>query len=124
MKLVSMILPNKQAIPELFSQLEVIAKQSGVQIVGMSVAEKEEEPRSARARAGEDWNQAQAQKLSNDIKQLSIQFDVNAINYDIFKNFIDSIQSNSRILDIERFTYNPNQDTQGITIRTYYLETD
>lgn len=122
--LVSRILPDEEQIPELLTQLEVIAKQSGVSLIGVNVSEVEEAGKqSASERLKAQLQQSNKAAASTGIKSISVQLDVSAFNYLSFRQFIDSLQSHTRLMDIQRFNFSTENQFHSITLHTYYLET-
>lgn len=117
--LLSRILPEQKDIPEIISQLEAIARQSGVQIVSMNIAElKEQEAQSARQRLQSQTGQKTAS--TTEIQKLNLQLDVAAHNYESMKRFIESLQSHVRVMDVQRFAYSPDNQSHTVNVITYY----
>ena len=117
--LLSRMMPEDKDIPEIISQLEAIARQSGVQIVSMNISElKEQETQSARQRL---QSQTSEKKTNTpDIQKLNIQLDVAAHNYSTMKGFIESLQSHVRVMDVQRFSYSPENQSQTVSVIAYY----
>lgn len=123
--LVSRILPDAEQVPELLTQLEVIAKQSGVSLISVNVSEVEEAGKqSASERLKAQLQQTNQATASTGIKSMNVQIDVSAFNYLSFRQFIDSLQSHTRIMDIQRFNFSTENQFHSITLHTYYLETE
>ncbi len=121
--LVSRILPDQEQVPELLTQLEVIAKQSGVSLISVNVSEVEVAGKqSASERLKSQLNESNKASASSGIKSISIQVDVSAFNYLSFRQFIDSLQSHARIMDIQRFNFSTENQFHSLTLHTYYLD--
>jgi hypothetical protein len=119
--LLSRILPENENIPELLSQLETIARQSGVSLVSINIAEIEERgPQSARQRL-----EAQAQGANlgtaSGTQTLNLQMEISAFSYQSYKQFLESLQAHVRLIDVDRFNYSAENQTHSIGARTYFL---
>lgn len=120
--LVSRILPNKEQVPELLTQLEVIARQSGVSLTSVGVSTVEEvNKQSARQRLQEQLNQTNQSNKPKELETMSIQMEITAFNYLSFRQFVDSLQSHTRIMDIQRMNFSAENQFHSITVHTYYL---
>jgi len=119
--LVSRMLPSKENIPELLSQFEVIARQSGINITSIAVAELDE-TESVSTRQRLKAGNAVSAKKKKTVETLTVQLGVTAFNYQSLKLFLEGIQTHARLLDVDRFTFGTENPTHTISLRTYFLE--
>jgi hypothetical protein len=121
--LLSRMLPHSKDVPELLAQLEAIARQSGVDLITVNIAEvKDTTSQTARQRLQAQAGQAAATPRSNQIKEMTIQLEIGAYRYDTYRAFLLALQTHVRLLDVERYTFSTENDTHSLTLRTYYLD--
>ena len=119
--LVARMLPSKKNIPELLAQFEVIARQSGINITSIAVAELEEIDSVSTRQRLKAGNAVSAKKKKT-VETLTVQLGISAFNYQSLKLFLEGIQTHVRLLDVDRFTFGTENPTHTISLRTYYLE--
>lgn len=119
--LLSRVLPTDKGIPELLTQLEAIGQQSGVDISDVNISEVAESRASARQQLQQEVAKSQTSAGSKSIKSLNVQIQVTTDRYDRFKQFLESLQTNNRILDVESYLFSTDQEIQTVTLKTYYL---
>ena len=119
--LLSNVLPNDKAVPELLSQLETIALTSGVDLTRVSISEIQAETLSARDRLQQEVSAAGTNQTTKGLKELLLQIEVDAFNYNSFKIFLNSLESHTRLIDVQSFNFQSENDQQRITAKTYYL---
>jgi len=121
--LVSRVLPNDKLIPELLSQIEVIAQTSGISLASINIADVDDtEQLSTRQQLQKQLAEAVASDKKNKLKTLNIRLSVTAGSYQAFEQFVESLESHARILDIQRFNYGTENQFHSVTVNTYYLE--
>ncbi len=115
---IGVILPQQQLVPELMNQLETVARTSGVNLASVNITEVQEaDTRSARQRL----QQPNAASANSGVKTLRIQIDITAFRYQNFERFIENLQANARIMDIQRLTFRSDSETHTVFLHTYYL---
>lgn len=115
---IGVVLPQGEQVPEILNQLETIARASGVNLSSVNVAAIEEiDTRSARQRLQAPAAASRGQA----VKTLRIQLDVTAFQYQNFKRFVQNVQSNARIMDIQRISFSADSETHSILLNTYHL---
>lgn len=121
-RLLSSILPTDKSVPELLNQLEAIARQSGVSLIDVSISEVVEKGISAKqALQQEVGKTGAAAAKSKDIKKINVQLQVSTNKYPAYKQFIEQLQSHTRILDIESYLFSTEQELQNLTLKAYYI---
>jgi Tfp pilus assembly protein PilO len=115
---VSLALPNEQQIPALFAQTSAIARATGITLNSMSLTARP--PRDNQPTLGS------AQEFPV-IRIGTIKVDLNLSgSYEAFKNFMRTIETNIRIMDVEQFDIAPSKtreaDQFSVTLNTYYQE--
>ena len=114
-ELASRILPQQQDIPELLTQLELLAQQNGVNILSLTSSEIKEEAGPAKNGVGAAANRTVP------YQQLSIKLDLDVRDYRSWKSFLAALQSHARLLDVETFSFDLEQQQQTLTLKTYFL---
>ena len=121
--LLSQVLPAGRSTPELLAQLEVIARQSGVDLQRVNITEIEQTGPSARQRLRQEVDGTPAQAAgSSDVKEVIVQIEVAAFDYLPFKEFVMALGQHVRIFDTNSFVFQTEQELQNLTFRTYYLD--
>lgn len=113
-KKIATILPKGKDTPSLLIEMEALAKENGLILSGIDIAE---------TGAISVPVQAQEGAASLNIKKININFKIQGINsYDKFKTFLSSIEKDIRLLDLNSLTYSPAADSYSISLVTYYQE--
>lgn len=119
-ELVSRVLPTQRAIPELLQQMESMGRESGLEVVAINVADVAETRATARQQLQAEVGGAAARQ-SAAIKVMTLQLQISTNRYDRFKAFVNALQSNARIIDVESYVFSTDQEVQSLTAKTYYL---
>lgn len=56
------------------------------------------------------------------LKIVEVTMGIGGGDYQSFKNLMESMEKNIRIIDVESFAYSPGSSAYSIRLRTYYLE--
>lgn len=108
-----MILPSDKDIPSLYIQLDAFAKDVGLNLSSIEIAEKGVTTLKA--------NQPGSTATSLGLKSVSISIAIKGIDsYSKLKLFLNSIEKNIRLFDISSITYSPSVDAYKISLTTYY----
>lgn len=100
------ILPKEKEIANLFAQLQAIAEKHDLAIYSMGINE-----------AGDTVRKEE----DSGIKKLSISLDVTARDYFALKEFLNSIELNLRLFDINAVYFSRGATSYTINMFTYYL---
>ena len=119
--LLSSILPTDKHVPELLTQLEAIGQQTGVDITDINISDVTEASASARQQLQQEVSGNNPRSTAKSVKAVNIQLQVTTDKYDRFKPFIEALQTNDRILDVESYTFSTDQEVQTAMIKAYYL---
>lgn len=118
------IMPSNQDVPNLIVQLEAIANQGGVilQDVNITVGESQKgESKATEVRTGETQTGTSTSAyrfLVVDLKLLG--------DYPAFKNFLQALEENIRLMDIESITFMSKTESATplfefeVVLKTYY----
>ncbi len=118
--LLSRVLPTTKAVPELLTQFEAMGQQSGIDVTNINISEVTEARASAKQQLEQEVS-GTAKQTAKNVKSLNIQVQISTKNYGRFKTFIQALQSNDRIMDVESYLFSTDQETQSVTVSTYYL---
>lgn len=112
--LLQAILPSAQEVPTLLAQIESIARQSGLVLTSFTVAETKIPHSRERGGVAVASSPLAVQKLT-----LNLTF--RAGEYAQFKQLVEALERNIRLVDITSMTFSP--DAKGYTINavTYYV---
>lgn len=122
LKKVNYILPSGEDVPNLIVQFEALALEAGVALEGIKIYQVEEEvqSRAAAARAAQETAQKDYQTLSANLTLKG--------SYSSFKNLIELIERNIRLIDITAINISVEsiEETEtpifnfDIDLKTYY----
>jgi Tfp pilus assembly protein PilO len=117
------ILPQAPDLPELYSDLEILAKQSGFELKSVSavILENKKKDNVVNKLNSPVPVEFEIQNLKT-TKEIKISLVINGSGYTQFKQFLDLIEHNIRILDIESYTYSPEDTSHSLVLRTYFYE--
>ncbi len=118
--LLSNILPSEDAIPELLTQLETIALSSGVDLTRVSLSEIEAAALSARQKLEQEVSGAQAAQTKG-VREVMLQMEIDAFSYESFKKFVSSLENHARIIDVETFNFQTENERQRVVAKTFYF---
>lgn len=117
---ISKALPTHPRIPDIFAQFEVLAQKNQIIVSSLSVHEGTALP----ARQGE---QQIDKAVLNRIGVLDITLKVGALDsYEKLKAFLNSIESNMRLVDLTSLQYlgQNDHDTYSLNLKSYYLKSE
>ena len=102
---IKMILPRDKDIAGLFVQFQELAAKNNLLLTTIN------------------FNDTPAASNNGEIKKISISinlFGSGGNNYREIKNFIASVETNLRLLDVDSVLFNPNSSAYSLTILAYY----
>lgn len=100
------VLPQKKDVAGLFVQMEALAKESGLNLLGLDIAERKEP--------------LELEKIK--IKELDIALNLSGGDYFAFKKFLNAVESNLRIMDVTSINFSSEAETYALNLKTYYKE--
>jgi Tfp pilus assembly protein PilO len=106
---INKFLPEDPDLPNLYFNINEIAKSAGYKIESIDVLVEEEK----------DKNKKTSIKKQREI-EISVIFE--GAGYGNFKNLINLIEKNLRLFDVQTFGYNPEEETVGLTLKTYFYK--
>ena len=107
------ILPEEINIPSLYIQLEEWAEDIGLVLSEVSIGEKSASTPSSKTLG--------SLPTSLGLKSVAISLSVHGIDsYEKLKLFLNSIEENIRILDVNSITYSQTVDIYNLNLTTYY----
>ena len=112
----STILPAEPLIPELLSQLEIIARRTGVDLLGVDL--REEDLTALAARTSQATAGAPRVK---DTARVLIDLNFDPFTYERFVNFITALETHSRLFDVEGIEFKGGGE-ESLKLRTYFLD--
>lgn len=111
-KKLSIMLPPEKDVPSLFIEMEALAKESGLALNSIDVAQAGAVSITAGVAEG---------SATLNIKKLNINLKIQGIDsYDRLKLFLGNVEKSIRILDLNSLSYSPAQDSYSISLVTYY----
>lgn len=133
------LLPTQPALPNLYYNLDQLATVAGYKIlsVDINVPKQEQKKSTQEFRApteemgeGEEIRPAEmtGAKMSEpaisqkSLKEIKITLELEGNGYLTFKNFLDLLEHNLRILEVESFSYDPEETTISLNLKTYYYQ--
>jgi len=114
-KKISLILPEEKDTASLFMEVESLARKSGLLLNGVDIAQGG--AISVPASGGTDSPALNINKLNINLKIQGID------KYDKLKLFLNNIEKEIRILDLNSLTYSPGTDSYALSLITYYQGT-
>lgn len=106
------ILPDEPDIPILLSQMEALAERQNMLLLAI-ILEKEKDlkdPAGAEKKVKSPW------------KRIDLQLTFSGTDdYNQFKGVIEKLERNIRLIDIQSFEYNPENDQFIVLARAYFL---
>jgi hypothetical protein len=122
------VLPGEKQIPELFVMLDQLGRDLGARVSRIAFSSQEAAPAKSDTATTAKSGQAaatpavpvggQQQRLGI---TLGLDFD-GAISYSRYKEVLDIIEQNVRIMDLSGVNYDNAQNTMTLNLTTYYLE--
>lgn len=106
-KKLDQVLPEEKDIPGLFVQFQALAAKHDFQLLSINISE-------------DSFRGANLDK-SQKIKRLNISLNLTGGDYSEFKEFLESIELNLRIFDINATYFTPGSDSYSLNLFTYYL---
>lgn len=107
------LLPVGEDIPGLFVQAEALAKDNGLALQNIGV----NQPAVSTDKSGKV-----VKKESAGVGTLSLSMTLTGgSGYEGLKSFLDSLENNVRILDVESVNFSPDGQNYSVNAKTYYL---
>jgi Tfp pilus assembly protein PilO len=124
------VVPKEADLPNLFVNLDGIAKASGNEISTVSFNKSTQREKIGLGRIfGETEESVDTSGTDDNLSAypftklyvLVVELDVLSNSYSDFKQFIQTVEKNIRIMDIIDFNYNPLEASFRVRLETYYI---
>ncbi len=103
-KEITNLIPGQQEIPEIFASYEAIANANGVSVQSMDILN----------------DKSVAQAGGSNVQSLVVSMKVANVSYVAIKKFLDAIETNIRLADVQSISFDPRSRFVDISIRSYY----
>ncbi|MBA3047038.1 hypothetical protein KKC83_06370 [Patescibacteria group bacterium] len=122
---INAMLPGGGHYEDLFPQMESIIRKRGLFLQSMEInsGEKNEEQKTAAAKAKEAAAGAQA-KLPAEIIKVSLSIKIVGADYANLKALLNDFENNIQLLDIVNLNFSPAEQSASFIVDTYYIEDD
>ena len=95
-------IPNSESKPELISIMENLSSQNGLGLIAISAELLPDDPKSRKERVENILQGALLKTLKLDLKLTG--------NYEAFKNWLDAVENNLRIFDIQNISFSVKEN--------------
>ena len=109
-------LPDKIDIPSMLVELEALAKSNDMTMMAVDVATEDVNLLET------DISEIVKQKTTGTVKLARISLSLSGDNYEDLKKYLNDIEYNLRIMDVQSITFSPDFQSIALNLRTYYLE--
>jgi hypothetical protein len=118
---INTLLPESQYLETLFSQLNAAARQNGIFLTAIVLNDETAAngPKSSRLEVSEQ--SAADAAADKGLRTVNLTLKVSGAGYPAFKNFLASLEQNTRLLDVSEVSYDPKSEAAEITLNAYYL---
>lgn len=121
------VLPQNEEVYLLFAQMEALAKENSMILTSVNINDSEQTATPQAETVLPTEEAVASLSLPAEIKTVTL--NVNLISsdsdqqftYDRFKKFLDSLENNIRLIDINSITYSPDKTLYTFTFTTYYF---
>ncbi len=103
---IAKVLPSEKDIAGLFVQIEALAEEAGLNLLGLDIAERKEVPELEKFK----------------VRELGITLNLSGGDYFAFKKFLSAVESNLRIIDIDSINFAAEAESYALSLKTYYKE--
>lgn len=127
------LLPDQPELADLYYNLDQLVQQANYKLLSIDIQAPEEKEVS---KAADAYNQEMLMQTEQEmtagemavsqpaaptktLKEIKITLSLEGSGYLNFKNFLNIIEHNLRIIDIESFNYNSEQETIDLSLKTY-----
>lgn len=116
------ILPHEQDIYLTFAQIEALARDYNVGLSSININQAEQAVDSQNSTNSDTATTAATVNTPGNLKEVQININIDGVeSYNDFKTFLDNLEQNIRILNINSLSYSPGKTAYTITVTTYYL---
>jgi hypothetical protein len=118
------ILPSEKGHEELLAQLEDIILKNGLLLTSLQIEEvAEAKDKEVSRREGEKAEDSSSEdKLLKEINKLKIRMEIIGTDYVGFKNLLNVIENNLRLMDIVSLSFSPDNNTTSLELYVYYIK--
>lgn len=124
------ILPSSEDVPDLFVQMENLARESGLSVtrIGITDGRTADTGNSRSTQQNSSDNATTASGKISNISSVDVSLSVIGDGtYSGLKVFLDNIENNMRIVNVDSLSYTPSEAesaSYSINLTTYYIEKD
>ena len=108
-------LPQKKDVPQIYTEIDSLIRQSGVSLEGLDIVEIK--AGKAGKGKGSEIEAADPDKP----KEIAIGLKVAGSSWPIIKNFLSNMESSLHLMDVLAMTYNPKEGALSLNLRSYFL---
>lgn len=119
------ILPSSKEIPDIFLQMESLARESGLNVSRVSITEAGARQSDSSNSSTTTKNKKTSTVQASGIQTINISLTVEGnTTYDSLKILLDNIEDNMRIVDLDSLSYEKSEEegSFSLNLATYYLE--
>lgn len=121
----SKILPTAKELPDIFLQMESLAKESGLKVSRVTI--KDASTKQSTTGSSDSGAKSEAAKLLSGIQTITVSLSVEGdTTYESLKILLDNIENNMRIIDLDSLSFVPTLEQEegsfSLNLNTYYLE--
>ena len=132
---VSELLPSQPDLPNLYYTLDQLTRDGGYKMLSISIEVPKEKQKTSHRQASNQANKSESltqeqgingaeseglSKTEKSLREIGITLSLEGGGYLAFKDFLDLLEHNLRILDVESFSYNPKETDIELRLKTYY----
>ncbi len=116
--------PDNYYYEKLFNEMERIANSNNILIESISIAPEEEKEVTSRrkSRNSDEEKSVTLNDFSSQIKKTEIEVSVVNASYAQFKNFLESVEKNLKLMDVVNINFLPASKTGQFMIYTYHYK--
>lgn len=118
---INAILPDQENIEELFAQINEMVKSNGLLLKSISLNDQVDNAKVQQKSRVEITEKALNIEEQKSLKEVNLTLKISGAGYQSFKNFLASLESNLRIIDVQDVKYNPTGESAEIIIVVYYF---
>lgn len=105
-------LPQKKDVPVIYTEIDSLIRQSGVNLEGLDVVE---------IKAAKGKRSEVVEEDPDKPKQVAIGLKVTGSSWPIIKNFLSNLESSLHLMDVLALTYNPKDNALSLNLRSYFI---
>lgn len=119
------ILPTDKDLPGLFVQLQALAEENNFLLADLNISELADRQAAGSLLAAEPA--AAKKSAGGQLKKLAINLNLvgsKSSGYPELKRFLDAVEQNLRLFDVEAVYFSPDSPKYSLTLFTYYFSSE